>query len=77
MATSPLSIAAPPTTTASCATCIVTGIPGIGTVDYSNPLEIGIWAGIVLAILAAPGSWKIIAPLGLLALRLELEKIPL
>lgn len=60
---------------AASTTVINTGIPGIGAIDYANPAEIALWAGIAGSIVFAPGVWKVIAPLGILFLRYELSKI--
>ena len=70
-----ISTATPPTT--STAAGFNTGIPYIGTIDFSNPLEIVIWGGVGASVLIAPGWWKLIIPAGLLALRYQMSKISL
>ena len=52
-------------------------IPLVGCVDFKNPLEIGIFAGIGLSLFMAHGPWKAIIPVGLLLLRQELSKVSL
>jgi hypothetical protein len=56
-------------------TLIATGIPGIGTIDYSNPIEIAIFGGVAASVFFAPGIWKIIVPVGLLVLRNQMGQI--
>lgn len=53
---------------------INTGLPIIGSIDLSNPLDLIFIGGVVLSVLVAPGYWKIIVPAGLLGIRYEMGK---
>lgn len=52
-----------------------THVPGVGSIDFSNPVEIAIWGGVGASVLLAPGYWKVITPAILLILRYQLSKI--
>lgn len=49
----------------------------VGCVDFSNPVEIGIWGAIAAAVAFAPEKWKFIIPAALLFVRYELSKVSL
>lgn len=51
------------------------GIPLLGCVDPTNPLDLAIVGGAIAGVALAPGIWKAIVPLGLLLLRQQLGKI--